>query len=649
MPPKKRSPKNNHPRKKNDQQISSTDTTDQNDKPSAARQNPSFRKSKSSVIDSVFPAGYHSLRPHAASHLLMVIGLVILTCLLYQKDLNLGFFSLDDHDYVINNPWIKKVTRENITQILTKPYFANYSPGHLLSYMVDYSIAGLSPRTFHWSSNIWGGLVAGMVYLLTVCLTGSRLTGGLSGLLFLAHPVHGEAIVWISSRKDLVAALFATLTLITYIYYRQNQSNKLRWYIVSLSVYVLAISGKQSVVIVPVILWLCDVMIERRPWTTTWADKIPYFIAAVFFALKTMDAQPETRQDFTLVKTGFTIAYNLWLLTGLSDYVIYRPSIAKNPGILLSLAYGIVPVGMALLLGVAYRRCHPLSLVLLTWMIIAMIPPLMLSFIHPVVDRYLFFPSIPFVIAIAILLTHLIKAGSAKALVSSLLSLLIIGTWSYKTWNYISNWNDPRSLWYNATQTSRDCNNFFYLGSHYHESSLAINSLYDSSAKDEKKLQDLADSLWVSNSQLPLLHQEFIKKTKGPVLNEFRKYLLNEALQQFDLALTLKGTEVMPNLYFRRGMVLMEMDQYDKAWQEFELSLEESKKHTFDYVRESLAVYCHRAMGIIRWKQKDYIEARKWLTLAVEEQNKFNGNWIPSLENDLQKLNRIIEFSPPQF
>src|SRR5207247_4632095 len=66
--------------------------------------------------------------------------LIIATVALYSPDLHLGFFAVDDPDYVEKNPWIRSMSGENINHILSTPYFANYSPVHLFSYMFDYSI-----------------------------------------------------------------------------------------------------------------------------------------------------------------------------------------------------------------------------------------------------------------------------------------------------------------------------------------------------------------------------------------------------------------------------------------------------------------------------------------------------------------------------
>jgi hypothetical protein len=82
---------------------------------------------------------------------------VLATAALYAGDLHLGFFRIDDPQYVAGNPWIQGITWEHIKHILSNPYYLNYSPLHLLSYMLDHAIAGLNARAFSSIEQSLGG------------------------------------------------------------------------------------------------------------------------------------------------------------------------------------------------------------------------------------------------------------------------------------------------------------------------------------------------------------------------------------------------------------------------------------------------------------------------------------------------------------
>src|SRR5439155_23165084 len=100
-------------------------------------------------------------------------------------------------------------------------------------------------QAFQLSSSLCSGVVACFVYLVALALTQERRTAIVAPLLFVVHPAHVEAVAWISSRKDLVAAAFLLPGVLAYLKYRQRSA--IGWYIVSLLLSLLALLGKLSV------------------------------------------------------------------------------------------------------------------------------------------------------------------------------------------------------------------------------------------------------------------------------------------------------------------------------------------------------------------------------------------------------------------
>src|SRR5437016_4905518 len=101
------------------------------------------------------------------AHAAVVLGLLLANLALYSGTLGLGFLSVDDPDYIQNNPHIESLRAANLKRILTAPYFANYAPAHLLSYSLDVALAGKkSAFAFHLSNVLWHGWAVCAVYLL---------------------------------------------------------------------------------------------------------------------------------------------------------------------------------------------------------------------------------------------------------------------------------------------------------------------------------------------------------------------------------------------------------------------------------------------------------------------------------------------------
>src|SRR5882724_7504346 len=89
--------------------------------PELTKPEPSTAVTTRSILPGPWPA-----------NVLAFLLFVVATLVLYSSDLRLGFFSVDDPGYVVNNPWIRSFSVKNVRHILGAPYFANYSPVHLL-------------------------------------------------------------------------------------------------------------------------------------------------------------------------------------------------------------------------------------------------------------------------------------------------------------------------------------------------------------------------------------------------------------------------------------------------------------------------------------------------------------------------------------
>ena len=407
-------------------------------------------KARLSLIDPSQPLLPGSWKTNSGVFFLLILA----TLLLYSGDLNLGFFSVDDPGYVTDNPWIKEVSMKNLQFILTTPYFLNYSPLHIFSYMADYAISGPNPLVFHLSSNIWGGVVAGFVFLVALALTRLHFIAIAAALLFVVHPVHVEAIVWISSRKDLIAAAFALPSLLAYLKYRKGEKNNIRWYIVSVVLFVFALAGKLSVATFPAVFLAMDYFVEKRPLAKSLIDKIPFLLAGIGFALIVASAQPLSGNKPDPYVYMSSLGQSLWLLTGFGSYVIYRvPPVASQSGVDL---IAILILLAAFVLPFFLRRMMPLAAVLLYWILFAFLPAQLLSFIHPVTDRYLFFPSVAAVILIAWGVNNVCERVMRKGIVlSSIILFTIAFIWGMGTLNYLSEWRDPLSVWSGSLKKSR--------------------------------------------------------------------------------------------------------------------------------------------------------------------------------------------------
>ena len=568
--------------------------------------------------------------------------LIIATVAIYSGDLHLGFFSVDDEGYVTKDPWITKISFQNLSHILTTPYFSNFSPVHLISYMLDYAIAGSNAFAFHLSSNIWAGFAGGFVFLVALALTGRHIIAIPAAILFIVHPSHVEAVAWISSRKDLVATAFALPSLLAYLKYRQQSSASTRWYIISLILFLFAVAGKVSVAVFPAIFLAMDLFFEKRSFSRSIIDKIPYLLSAMAVSLVVYSAQPLSGNapDPSVFSAAF--GQSLWLLSGFGKYVIFRLRPEQGGmGIEIASAIFLLAVFAAPLL---LRKKFPLVMVLIYWILLGWLPAQLLSFVHPVSDRYLFFPSVAFVILIAWGIIAATERFGRRGLVFAMSVLLLIGLlWSRATIKYLSEWNDPRSVWYASLEKSSDPDIVYNLGAYYLNVAGTLGTNPRGTPFSNEEAKRIASAIWAENPKLPNLFSEWdAGKRGGPIEKEFQNYLWIQTSENFELALQTRGSHVFPLLYYRRGVLNLDRGDLPAARKEFLAALEEVLLSTVEDTRKEITVSSHNALGVIAWKEGNYKEALKWYKLTEEEQARFNGNWIPDITTKRQRMENAL-------
>ena len=569
--------------------------------------------------------------------------LVIATILLYNSDLHLGFFSVDDEYYVEKDIWIKKINFENLSHIFTTLNYSNYSPFHLLSYMLDYAVAGLNPYAFHLSSNIWAGIVAGFVYLIALAFTRRNVVAIAAALLFIVNPAHVEAISWISSRKDLVATAFALPSLLAYLQYRKRGKFFTYWYIAAIVLYLFAIMGKASVGVLPAVFWGIDLFVEKRSLKSSILDKIPFFVLTALIALFVYSAQPPSGNKFDPSVFSAVLTQSLWLLTGFGKYVIFRlrPEEASMGLKIASVLFLFVMFIAPLLL----RKRFPRTTVLIYWILLGLLPAQVMSFIHPVSDRYLFFPSVAFVILIAWGMFYMAERMKKKLATVFISGILVISfLWTRATLNYLSEWKDPRSIWFAAVEKSADPHNPYCLGRYYLEMASKLGTTPRGERLSHEKAEAIGSTIWKENPKLNALLTEWqAGKNGGPAEKEFQNQLWSLGWVQFEQALHTIGTHVMPELFYQRGVLLLDRGEFPEAKKEFTKALDEASLSSVEDVKADVVVSSHNALGAIAWKQGNYREAFKWFEIAEGEQKKFGGDWIPDIAEKKRKMETTVD------
>lgn len=361
-------------------------------------------------------------------------------------------FLYDDEHFIQRNPYIKDFS--HLKGIFTKNVGAGayrsdnfYRPIQLVAYAIIYHIFGLNVFGFHLLNLLLHLSNAFLIYFFTLVLFKRREMSFISSLLFIAHPIHTEAVTYMNGTADTLAMFFGILTLLFYL----KMNKCIARYFLSLICFAFALMSKETIVILPFLIILTD-LYKGKISKAKWAGYIPYFaLASLYVFLR-----------FTVF--NFTGSLNLFkesnIYTGNLHYRIFTflASLAEYYKLLL------LPIGLKydrnmvvyislftpkvlfsfilliLLFYFSYRSFRDNKVIFLSfmWFFISLGP---VSGIIPIngfiMEHWLYFPSVGFFIALSYFMTKLNKNLYIPLL------LLIAAIFSYLTIERNKDWRDP--------------------------------------------------------------------------------------------------------------------------------------------------------------------------------------------------------------
>lgn len=133
--------------------------------------------------------------------------------------------------------------------------------GHALMFL-DFLIWHLTPWGYHLTSLLLHLFASFEIYLLTKLITRRWRLAWCVALLFASMPIHSGAVSWIAARYDVLAGLFCFTSLIFFVLARQRAS--VRFYLISLVAFALAVSSKETAIPLPVAIFFYDVFFSEK-------------------------------------------------------------------------------------------------------------------------------------------------------------------------------------------------------------------------------------------------------------------------------------------------------------------------------------------------------------------------------------------------
>jgi tetratricopeptide (TPR) repeat protein len=413
-------------------------------------------------------------------------------------------FVYDDKEQVLENPWIKNI--RYIPTIFFSDVWAfkgevitnYYRPLMHIILMIDYYLFGLNPWGYHLINIIFHAGVSALVFLIASMIlnylprreenkgegkryylspnTYNLLPAFIATLLFATHPIHTEVVAWISGIPELSFTLFY---LLSFYFYIKAYGEYGKHFMLSILFFFLSTLCKETALTLPMLLLVHDYSFKKDltlkllPNTFNLLLKryLPYLIVAgIYFILRAytigafapLKRHPELSNYQNIINVfPLFVQYleKLILPINLNVYHVLHPisSMLELKGIasiLLTLAF-IFAVYF-------FKKINRVIFFSLLWIAIPLLPVLYIPVLGEAsfAERYLYLPSIGFVILLAMLVAKTLefRVFGQTALYYVITSILIMITAFYSAQTIKRNftWKDNYTLWSNTVTKSPD-------------------------------------------------------------------------------------------------------------------------------------------------------------------------------------------------
>ena len=420
--------------------------------------------------------------------LLLAVLLVVLSLLLYWNTLDHHFVNFDDTSLVVKNRYIKSLSIENLKAIFTPGVVGAYQPLRTLSYAFDYHFWKLHPTGYHLTNILCHAVNTLLVFLIISRLSKHLLLAFVAALLFAVHPIHVEAVAWVSGRRDVLASVFALLSFFCFLWVlpplQENDSSNIKrsgWvqgmlYGFSCVLFVAGLLTKPSVVILPLLFVVYDLCFVEHPLFRQWRRSLlylPFFVAAFLItrlfltvarALGVVETQfhattPVIR-GMTMLRVLAEYVFMLFIPRRLSaTYGVRVSTSLLEPSVLIAV---ILLVIVVLLMFLAWKQSK-LAFFGIAWFFVSLLP---VSNIIPIAiikaDRYLYLPSVGFCLVLAWLIVRgetLLARATKTRLIRvgywGLISVILV-SYAFLTVQRNRDWKDSHTLWTATLETNPD-------------------------------------------------------------------------------------------------------------------------------------------------------------------------------------------------
>ena len=549
-----------------------------------------------------------------------------------------------DDRYIITENTLAKSWR-NIPTFFTTHLFEgskqpsnSYRPLQKLSNLLDYSIWRLNPFGYHLTNIILHALNAVLIYILVNLLFKKKEISLIVSALFAIHPIHTQAVTYISGRADLLAGFFIFLSLIFFVKHRNNNVETKKYYWGAVACFMLALLSRESAVILPFILILYDITFpsKLKKLKVRLVDYLPFFLLLVLYGLMRMTVldfsfnvgswASQTNPYLRIITFGRVVfTYIRLLLLPLGLHMEYMPNWATtffNPQILICNTLLLI-IFASVIASYKYSRTLFFGS---AWFFLTLIPFSNILPLNAVMaEHWLYIPSVGFFVVFALVVNksaYFIKNPHVKNNFLIFVLIPIFAFYSVLTIMRNRDWKDELTLYQNVLKYSpssaRVHNNLGNIYVNIKEYENAIKE-FEEAIRLKAKYFEVYNNLGIVY-QLQKQYEEAIRKYEKAIeINPNYAEAYNNLagvyalLEEYEKAISLCEKALSlgrdtPEIQNNLGAIYALQGKYEEAIIHYIKTIEMNPDH-FD---------AYKNLGIIYNAQEKYSRAVKALTKAAK-------------------------------
>ncbi|MBP7056305.1 MAG: tetratricopeptide repeat protein [Candidatus Omnitrophica bacterium] len=400
--------------------------------------------------------------------------IIVLACFAVYSTSFGNTFIFDDIGQILNNEGIKSF--KNIPAVFTHhlTFFASkstdqdqgkfYRPIQSITLMLDNLLWGKEPFGYHLTNTMLHAIVCVLAFFFFLKITDRFWVSLMAGLLYAVHPLHTEAVTYISGRADSLCTIFLFFMIIFQRLYRSRTSiiAKAFYYILVSISFTLALLSKEYSMIFPFLLMLCGYFLDNdKGYSSCFNKKIIFYlplfiIMGIWFVVKNAIVATET-----MVEEPASLATRLTTIPRLIyDYIrlsvfptdLHMGYKLEFPRSLLQSGY-FGPFIFTFLFTVFFiytllrgRRDRDYRIVGfgLSWFLLALLPYLNLIFQlnAPFAEHWIYVPAVGLALSVVYITYIAVRKRPVVKRASIFLFAMFFVAFSYKTMQQNLVWKD---------------------------------------------------------------------------------------------------------------------------------------------------------------------------------------------------------------